>query len=49
MGFYFSEDHLFVTSTLSTPPTTFLTEKGQQYKKAAIIIQRWFRKLKYKN
>jgi hypothetical protein len=44
MGLYYSDDGRFCTSTLYYPLETFLTEKGIDDTKAAIIIQRWWRK-----
>lgn len=46
MGFYYSEDGRTCTSTISCPPTTFLTQKGLRDTDAAITIQRWWRQHK---
>jgi hypothetical protein len=46
MGIYYSEDGRYCTSTLSIPSETFLTPKGKKDTNAAIIIQRWWRKMK---
>lgn len=45
MGFYFSEDRRYCTSTLDTPPSTFLTPQGEKDTTAAITIQRWWRRI----
>jgi hypothetical protein len=45
MGFYFSEDGRYCTSTLDTPSSTFLTQQGQKDTNAAITIQRWWRRI----
>ena len=42
MGFYYSEDGRYCTSTLDYPPVTFLTVKGVKDTNTAIIIQRWW-------
>ena len=45
MGFYFSEDGRYSTSTLDYPPTTILTHNGVHDTRAAITIQRWWRRI----
>lgn len=45
MGFYFSEDGRYSTSTLDYPPTTVLTPQGVVDTSAAITIQRWWRRI----
>jgi len=45
MGFYFSEDGRYCTSTLDTPPSTFLTPQGEKDTTAAITIQKWWRRI----
>lgn len=45
MGFYFSEDGRYHTSTFGFPPTTSLTSKGVVDTDAAITIQRWWRRI----
>lgn len=44
MGFFYSNDGRTCTSTLDVRPTTFLTPQGERDTKAAITIQRWWRK-----
>jgi hypothetical protein len=46
MGIYYSEDGRYCTSSLSIPSQTFLTPKGKKDTNAAIIIQKWWRKMK---
>ena len=46
MGYYYSEDSRFATSTLDFPPITLLTPKGMRDRDAAITIQRWWRERK---
>lgn len=46
MGIYYSEDRRYCTSTLDYPPSTYLTLKGIKDRDAAIIIQRWWRRVK---
>lgn len=43
MGLYYSEDMI---STLDFPSTTILTPKGVADTHAAIIIQRWWRRIR---
>lgn len=45
MGIYYSEDGRSCTSTLDYPPVTYLTPKGRRDTDAAIIIQRWWRRI----
>lgn len=47
MGFYYSEDGRYYTSTFGFPPTTSLTTKGVRDTDAAVTIQRWWRGLKH--
>lgn len=49
MGFYYSLDGRWITCSLDDPPYMYLTDKGRRDTKAAIILQRWFRKLKKQN
>lgn len=46
MGLYYSEDGRYCTSTLDCPPFTFLTQKGLKDTEKAIVIQRWWRRIK---
>jgi hypothetical protein len=46
MGIYYSEDGRSCTSTLDYPVSTYLTDKGVTDTDAAIIIQRWWRRIK---
>lgn len=45
MGIYFSDDGRYYTSTFSYPPETKLTRKGMRDTYAAIIIQKWWKKM----
>ena len=45
MGIYYSEDGRSCTSTLDYPPVTCLTPKGRRDTDAAIIIQKWWRRI----
>lgn len=45
MGLYYSSDNRYCTSTHDCPPSTYLTLKGIQDTNAAIIIQRWWRRM----
>jgi hypothetical protein len=50
MGIYYSEDGRYCTSTLDYPPSTFLTPKGiKDRNDAAIIIQKWWKRIKPQN
>ena len=46
MGIYYSEDRRNCTSTLDYLPRTYLTSKGIKDRDAAIIIQRWWKRVK---
>lgn len=46
MGFFYSNDGRYITTTLSAPPQTLLTQKGLRDNDAAIIIQRWWKRCK---
>lgn len=48
MGFYYSSDGRWMTATLFDQPMCFLTPKGDRDSKAAIIIQKWYKKMKCK-
>ena len=41
MGFFYSDQGRFCTSTNDFPPVTFLTPKGISDTYAATVIQKW--------
>ena len=45
MGFYTTEDGLYVYSTLDNKFDQFLTRKGRMYTHYSIKIQRWWREI----
>lgn len=45
MGFYTSEDGLYVYNTLDRGFNKYLTRKGKMYTHYSIKIQRWWRKV----
>ena len=49
MGFYYSLDGRWITDTLEYPPICYLSPKGERDTKAALLIQKWYRKMKSKS